>query len=530
MQHTVKASLKNTLIAAKEGGQFLIESLFEYPGQILYCVFYIMWTETVKELLAKGADLTIFLNEEEVLFESLLKVSKENNLQLKERILVNNLLILKLYHIHIIKTLKTKNTTTLDSFEWLSQLRYELQEDLLTLNSITSTLTYGYEYLGNTKMLVQTPQTERGYQTLFMALNYQLGGHITGPAGAGKTELIKDFAKSLARFLVIFNCSEETPRAVLGSFFKGMAASGSWCCLDEVDRLDYQTMSLISQQIAVIHKRIKANAVEIQLEDSTLKLKPTCAIFITSNPYETRAKISNNLKLRFRPITITVPDIQIILEVILRSHGYPEYKRIAKKLFRFQEIIVDRVSPQDHYEFGLKNLLTIIESASQRHRKTNDCSFGSIVDEMGDFHKPKLNERDKSTFENLLNLMFEQSKSEATNGQDLSGMLTELCERKNLVCNNYIAQKTTEIKSFLENNVPVIVLGEPNSGKTTCISLVQDILLEEAKREVRGFYESPHIQLLNKNFNFFPEPGYQKIIVCPESKSSNSYAALRVHG
>lgn len=482
MLNTVKNSIKTTLAEAHSDWNGFLENLLSYSSQSLHCIFSIRWTENAKELIQSQSDFKEFLVNEEDVFKTLLKRS-QSNLQAKDRTLLNNLLILKLHHILVIESLRDASVSSLDNFKWLSQLRHEYNEDNLSVHSISSSLDYGFEYLGNVKTLVLTPQTERCYRTLFLALSYQLGGHITGPAGAGKTELIKDFAKCLAKFLVVFNCSCETPKAVLGSFFKGMASSGSWCCLDEVDRLQYQTMSLIAQQLMNIQRRIKAKALEINLEDVTLKLKPSCAIFITSNPHETHSEISNNLKLQFRPITISVPDIQLILQVKLKSFGFQDSTAIATKLTKFYEILWDRLSPQCFYEFQLRNLLVIVEEAALPIVNINEKNIGLIANQLAIFHQPKLTGNDLDIFNDLLQQMFGAFESSIRN-ETSQKILFGICEKRNLVCSEYIVQKTMEIKSLLLKNIPVIVLGETYSGKTTCISLVQELMAEEAQLEV----------------------------------------------
>lgn len=220
MHNTIMDSIKTTLSLAQHDWNGFVERILEYPGQILHCCLSLIWTQQVTELITSSGTLKEFIEQEEVAFETLLKKSLEPNMESKDRLNLNGLLVLKLHHIEVTKHLQESNVTSLDSFPWISQLRHEYVEDNLTVRTMSNVLEYGFEYLGNVKRLILTPQTERCYRTLFLALNYHLGGHITGPAGAGKSELVKDFAKCLAKYLIIFNCSEETPKSVLGSFFK----------------------------------------------------------------------------------------------------------------------------------------------------------------------------------------------------------------------------------------------------------------------------------------------------------------------
>lgn len=111
--------------------------------------------------------------------------------------------------------------------------------------------------------------------TLLAALNLSLGGSISGPSGSGKTETIKELAKCVARQCVVFNCSKEMEYLTIGRFFKALCSCGSWTSLEELNRIDFEVLSVIAQMLYTLLEAKKRGEENLEFEDSTIQLKNT---------------------------------------------------------------------------------------------------------------------------------------------------------------------------------------------------------------------------------------------------------------
>jgi len=181
----------------------------------------------------------------------------------------------------VTRKLSKKQLSGPKDFDWLYEMRFywnESEESILkklTINMANSFFYYGFEYLGITDKLVQTPLTDRCYLTLTQvslvksacekqsdsrnskAMESRLGGSPFGPAGTGKTETVKALSGQLGRFCLVFCCDENFDFQAMSRIFVGLCQCGAWGCFDEFNRLEERILSAVSQQILTIQVALK---------------------------------------------------------------------------------------------------------------------------------------------------------------------------------------------------------------------------------------------------------------------------------
>ncbi|OQR81950.1 dynein heavy chain, partial [Thraustotheca clavata] len=337
-------------------------------------------------------------------------------LQKQMRKKVNTLLIIDVHARDIVDSFVRDSILHEKEFAWESQLRFYWDKDVddVVIKQCTGSFRYGYEYMGLNGRLVITPLTDRCYMTLTQALTFKLGGSPAGPAGTGKTETVKDLAKSLALPCYVINCGEGLDYKAMGSIFSGLVQVGAWGCFDEFNRINIEVLSVVSAQLRAIQNALNTDKPTVDIGFGTeIAIHrtagfATCGFFITMNPgYAGRTELPDNLKALFRPVTMIVPDLLMICQIMLFSEGFENAVALAKKMTVLYKLSREQLSKQYHYDFGLRALKSVLVMAGSLKREYSNMNEDLVLMRaLRDSNMPKFVFEDVPLFHGLINDLF----------------------------------------------------------------------------------------------------------------------------
>ncbi|XP_047204788.1 dynein axonemal heavy chain 1 isoform X4 [Girardinichthys multiradiatus] len=509
LEKSMKATLRDSIESALKvySEQPHVEWVLSWPGQVVIASFQVFWTAEVSEALEKG-DLTNLHPRLQNQLGDLVQLMRGHHSKMQQAVL-SSLIVIGVHTKDVISKLVEQEVSTINDFEWISQLRYYWTKEDLYIRDMNAEFLYGYEYLGNSRRLVITPLSERCYLTLTGALNLKLGGGLAGPAGAGKTETIKDLGKALAIHTVVFNCSDQLNTFAVGKFLKGVASSGAWACLDDIVHIAVEVLSVLAQQISTIQKAQQQQADHFVFEGVEIPLVPSCAIFFTMNSSRAACtEMPANLKALFRPVSMMIPEYAVIAEISLYSLGFTNAKALSKKIDAFFRLSLEQSGSQDQYNLGIRAVKTVISVAGNLRRDNPNMNEELIcLQAIQEISMPQFSLDDLRHSRAVLTDLFGNIKQVPMNSGFLEQSLRSICITKNLRDLDGYINKCIQLYQTTLVRHGLMLVGPPGSGKTKCYELLGAALTAlEGQPSTRGsVYQAVQVYVLNPNSITVPQ-------------------------
>ncbi|XP_026986875.1 dynein axonemal heavy chain 9 [Sagmatias obliquidens] len=472
MKATVRHEMTEGITAYEEKPRE--QWLFDYPAQVALTCTQIWWTTEVGMAFARLEEgyenaMKDYYKKQVAQLKTLITMLI-SQLSTGDRQKVMTICTIDVHARDVVAKMIAQKVDNAQAFLWLSQLRHRWDDEAkhCFANICDAQFLYSYEYLGNTPRLVITPLTDRCYITLTQSLHLTMSGAPAGPAGTGKTETTKDLGRALGIMVYVFNCSEQMDYKSCGNIYKGLAQTGAWGCFDEFNRISVEVLSVVAVQVKSIQDAIRDKKQRFNFLGEEISLNPSVGIFITMNPgYAGRTELPENLKALFRPCAMVVPDFELICEIMLVAEGFIEARLLARKFITLYKLCKELLSKQDHYDWGLRAVKSVLVVAGSLKRGDPDRPEDQVLmRSLRDFNIPKIVTDDIPVFMGLIGDLFPALNVPRRRDLNFEALVRKAVVELKLQAEDNFVLKVVQLEELLAVRHSVFVVGSAGTGKS----------------------------------------------------------------
>jgi hypothetical protein len=186
------------------------------------------------------------------------------------------------------------------------------------------------------------------------------------------------------------------------------------------------------------------------------------------NPgYAGRTELPDNLKALFRPMAMMVPDYRLIAEICLFSFGYSSAKFVSKRMTATFSLSSEQLSSQDHYDFGMRAVKSVINAAGILKREQPNTNEDTLVYRaLMDVNKPKFLVEDLVLFSGIMSDLFLGVEKPVINYGRLMDSMKSSCGNLNLQPEQSFLDKIIQLYDTTVVRHGLMLVGPTGGGKT----------------------------------------------------------------
>lgn len=465
-------------------------------------------------------DIHTFSNYQNVLEERIRKVvnyHKETNLKSHEILKFAMILIQLKFLLDQAKILSERSPDVSQQYNWKYSLRsvFDRVKNTISIQYGDFSQEHGYEFYGNPKPYVYCHNSFRTVNNMFSILGVGQHALLTGGDLTGKTHLTKICALYFGRPFFVCSSYTDCTISILTRSIIGAVGSGSWMILKNIDRQNFTNLSFVYETIKDFQEAVKNDSPKFQVNGKETSINKSFKLIMTLNPQnQSSTKIPSQLRLILKPIGFMGPNTSEVIFSIFYSLGFT-YSRLLtqnslnvlksiERIFNYLQIRSTFIPMLKICNFSFYMKIELLNTSANSFinivnepfiaeqyivaraiylyfihqiRKTHTSIFFRIL--YSHFH----------IFENSNIFEVKISKPELFNFENLSEKICrsvekEIEKRGNCLPLSYFQSKVVALFQMLQNYPCVIITGDPNSGKSLVVELL-NIAINDLRKELQ---------------------------------------------